>query len=150
MASSGKNPLAIPLKLKDEKLKNFKISWPTTLTIRATLPSMHNFKKLQIHLLSTADQKSWSPAKGSFYLDTEILDVPETYTVPEKSTLLKEANLDYQIKGCVIQDSQYFSIQKKADGWYVVNDENAKKISDRGATQMLKKGHLFFYERKGC
>lgn len=105
-------------------------------------------------LVVQADRTAWSARRGQHNLDTPILGVPETYTVPQESTPSGKGKLDYQIKGCVIQKGSlkgghFISLQKKSDGWYVVDDDVVRKVSNREAQGLLKKGYLFFYERKG-
>ena len=114
-----------------------------------------SFSKAPDTLVVRAKRTFWSPEKGrACKSDVSILNVPETYTVPQKSTPTGKEKLDYQIKGCVIQkgsvdDGHFYSLQKKPDGWYLVDDQDVKKVTDEEAAKMLSKADLFFYERQG-
>jgi hypothetical protein len=144
--------IRLDLYKKDENFKDLMDGYFDETTENGQL--IHKrFKKAPDTLVVQANRLSWSPDKGEYLRNTEILNVPETYTVPKKSTPLGEGKLDYQIKGCVIQHGSskgghYISLQKKPDGWYVVDDQKVKMVSNSEAKQMLKKGYLFFYEKK--
>lgn len=58
----------------------------------------------------------------------------------------------YELTSCVIQQGNasgghYITVQKKPDGWYLIDDTVVEKITQQRARQELQNGYQFFYEK---
>ncbi|NGX38451.1 MAG: hypothetical protein K1000chlam2_01625 [Chlamydiae bacterium] len=82
----------------------------------------------------------------------EVLRIPETYDLHSSLTINNE-KVSYALTGCLIfygdhNNGHYISLQKKPDGWYLINDHQVKKITDLQAINFRKSAYMFHYSKE--
>lgn len=67
-------------------------------------------------------------------------------------TYIPHKEKGYDLKSCVIQfggasGGHFVTLQKKGNGWYLIDDAHVSKVGNRKAKKLLKQGYLYFYEK---
>ncbi len=87
--------------------------------------------------------------------DTQDINVPFELTIPDTCFIIKStASAVYTLKSVIIHhgssfnSGHYTACVKKNNQWYDCNDKTITDISEDDVKKKIKKGSLFFYEKK--
>lgn len=104
-------------------------------------------------LVVQADRTDWSQGPvGQHNLSTPLRSIPEYFKTKSSWMAERRPPAGYALKGCVIQrgtldGGHFISLQRKPDGWYLINDADVSKVTSSEAKGLLETGYLFFYEK---
>jgi len=70
-------------------------------------------------------------------------------------THISSGSTGYELTSCVIQlgddlGGHFVTLQRKANGWFLIDDAKVKRVGDRVAQNYLKNGYLYFYEKSSA